>query len=122
MSHVKRGLVLHYQAVIYNGRMGFGRNLARIRKIRKISQLQLGKELGVTDAAVSQWEAEKTVPELSRIPIIAKCLGVPIGALFDEDPGLTREDRAILDLLSVINPNDKAGMLAVLQTLWRTKG
>jgi transcriptional regulator with XRE-family HTH domain len=47
----------------------FGAQLEKVRKLRGLNQTQLGSEIGVVGAYVSQWESAKSLP---RPPIIAK--------------------------------------------------
>lgn len=61
--------------------MSFAQNLVTARKRLRMTQERLARELGITAQAISQWENEETVPELERIPQIAKALRIPIGWL-----------------------------------------
>jgi transcriptional regulator with XRE-family HTH domain len=70
----------------------------RIRAIRKhlgITQEAFGAELGVSKAAVSQWESEneetRTTPELPKQVAIAKLVNAPLGWLISDDSELDRE-------------------------------
>ena len=99
--------------------MGLGANIARLRDALDLSQDQLGDAVGVTGKAVSQWELEKTVPDARKLPLIAKALRTTVGRLFDEEPGLSREDQQILDMLRAVMPGDKGRYLDVLRAFMR---
>ena len=63
--------------------MKIGEKIKMLRKARNISQESLAKVLGVTFQAVSKWETNTTVPDVSIIPSIASFFGVSIDELFD---------------------------------------
>lgn len=63
--------------------MKIGEKIKVLRKGKNISQESLAKALGVTFQAVSKWETNATVPDVSLIPSIASFFGVSIDALFD---------------------------------------
>jgi transcriptional regulator with XRE-family HTH domain len=50
--------------------------IAKLREAKNWSQEELADELGVDKTAVSHWENGISRPELSRIPDLAKALGV----------------------------------------------
>lgn len=99
--------------------MGLGKNIARVREALDMSQEQLGRAVGVTDKSVSQWELEKTVPDARKLPLIAKALRTTVGRLFDEEPGLSREDQELLDMLRAVMPGEKGRALDVLRAFMR---
>jgi transcriptional regulator with XRE-family HTH domain len=95
--------------------MSFGENLARIRRAKRITQKALAKTIGVTEQAVSGWERGVDSPEENKIPKIAKGLSVSVSLLWDNDPGLSREDREILEIIQIMNPRDKGKWLRSLK-------
>ena len=52
--------------------MEFKDRLKELREIRGISQMQLAKELKLSQSAVAKWELGKTEPTASAIIAIAK--------------------------------------------------
>ena len=48
--------------------MSIGSTIKRLRRQRNITQEQLAEYLGITSRAVSQWECDRTAPDLSQIP------------------------------------------------------
>ena len=61
--------------------MDFGKNLKAIRLDRKLTQVQLAKQLGVTDSAVRLWETQGREPDYKMLCSIAKILEVTVGQL-----------------------------------------
>ena len=55
-----------------------GTMIAALRKEKGMTQLELAKELGVTDKAVSKWERDLSCPDISSIPKLAQVLGVSV--------------------------------------------
>ena len=54
----------------------FANRLRELRQEKKLSMKQLAKELGTTDAAISNWENEINEPKISYIKDIAIYFGV----------------------------------------------
>lgn len=63
--------------------MGVGENIKRIRKEKKLTQKQLGERLGVSQAAIGQFENGKSSPRLETIKKIALALDVSEDKLLD---------------------------------------
>lgn len=55
------------------------------RKKAKLTQAQVAKALGVSDAAVCQWEKGETMPNASRLVAIAKLYKCKVDQLLKED-------------------------------------
>ena len=55
------------------------------RKKRGISALEAAEKLGVTDAAIYQWECGISLPTAKRLPEIAKLNGCTIDELLEKD-------------------------------------
>ncbi len=63
--------------------MSIGTNIYTLRKERRLTQAQLAEKLGVSEQAVSKWENEISVPDVSLFPAIASLFKVSIDRLFD---------------------------------------
>ncbi len=63
--------------------MSIGKNIARFRKDKGLTQTELGDMLGVSNQAVSKWESEINMPDVMLLPEIAKALGVTLNQLYD---------------------------------------
>lgn len=59
----------------------FGQRMARLRKIRGITQVELGKKLGVSQRVITYYECETKRPPVVYLPLIAKILNVTIDEL-----------------------------------------
>jgi transcriptional regulator with XRE-family HTH domain len=61
--------------------MSIGERIRLARKTRELSQRNIAALVGITPGAVSQWESDETVPNVERLSVLAKVLGVEIGWL-----------------------------------------
>lgn len=62
------------------------------RKKAGLSQEALAEKLGVSRQSVSKWETGESVPELNKIPIIAKIFNVTTDWLLSEDAPVENEN------------------------------
>lgn len=53
-------------------KLTFGKFIAKLRKMKGMTQKELGEKLFVTDKTISRWECDESTPELSLIPKIAE--------------------------------------------------
>ena len=60
-------------------------NITRCRKEQGLTQEQLATKLGITYQAVSKWETEQTMPDISLLPTLAKILSVSVDKLLGYD-------------------------------------
>ena len=65
--------------------MSIGQNIKNARKSKGLSQKQLGKLLGVSQAAIGQFENEKSTPKIETIKKIATALDVPVSELVSSE-------------------------------------
>jgi transcriptional regulator with XRE-family HTH domain len=65
--------------------MGYGKNIARLRKGQKLTQAGLAEIVGVEQPTVQRWESEKREPDYEALTSLAEALGVEPGAFFTED-------------------------------------
>ena len=66
--------------------MSIADNIKRLRTAENLSQAELGKIAGVTDKAVSTWEAGLKTPRMGAIEKMAAHFGVPKSAILDDVP------------------------------------
>jgi transcriptional regulator with XRE-family HTH domain len=59
----------------------FGQTIRDVRKTVGLSQAELAEKLGVTSAAVSQWESGRTKPDVERTQAIERALRMGPGVL-----------------------------------------
>ena len=62
--------------------MSIGKNIARFRKEKGMTQGELGELLGVSNQAVSKWESELSMPDVMLLPHIAEIFGVSTDDLY----------------------------------------
>lgn len=55
------------------------------RKKAGLTQMQVANALGITDAAVNQWEKGKTFPKTELLPKLAKLLNCTVDELLADD-------------------------------------
>ena len=63
--------------------MKIGTKIKELRKQRGITQEQLANSIGISFQAVSKWENNLALPDISLAPILASFFGVSMDELFD---------------------------------------
>lgn len=63
--------------------MMIGKNIKRLRITTGMTQEQLAERLHISGQAVSKWENETTLPDITQLPNLADCFGVTIDELMD---------------------------------------
>lgn len=58
-----------------------GRNIARLRLARGMTQERLAQRMGVTPQAVSKWENDLNYPDVAALPALAALLGTSVDSL-----------------------------------------
>jgi len=88
--------------------MSLGKNLASMRKARKLSQEYIAEQLGVSRQAVSKWETGQTEPTTRNLVELARLFDVTVSDLVEPDQivksdkkGQKRDWRRIFDYLSL---------------------
>ena len=86
------------------------KNLIKLRKQNKLTQIELAEKLNYSDKAVSRWENGEVTPDVETLNKIAEIYNVNISALFEEnlDVGeiekLTKKEKgnqAVIILLAI---------------------
>ena len=70
--------------------MNIGANIKFFRKSKDLTQEELAEQLNVTVSAVSQWESEKTMPDITLLPKLSMIFEVSV----DELLGVSDEKNA----------------------------
>ena len=70
-----------------------GSSIRELRENKKLTQKQLGDLIGVSDKAVSKWETEKGLPDITLIEPLSAALGVSVAELFSGE-NITNQNRA----------------------------
>lgn len=72
--------------------MSTGEKIKQARKNAGLTQKELGEKLGVSQAAVGQFENENSNPKLKTIRKIAEALGVTLSELVDDWKNFSRAE------------------------------
>ena len=75
--------------------MSIGTTIKKLRRDRNITQEQLAEMLGVSTNAVSQWECDKTAPDISHLPILANIFEVSADILLEIDIAKSKKQSEI---------------------------
>ena len=71
--------------------------ISEFRKLRSLSQQELGEKLGVTGQAVSKWEKGESMPDIMLLPELCRILGITADALL-EVPSSVKKDSCMASL------------------------
>ena len=63
--------------------MTIGSKIKELRREKAMSQKNLAEKLGVTSQAISKWETDSSLPEMTMLPDIASIFGIQIDDLFE---------------------------------------
>ena len=72
--------------------MDIGKQIAKYRKERHITQEQLGEAVGVTNRTVSKWEQGVSLPGIDLVPRIASALDISLDQFFGTEAKEKAED------------------------------
>ena len=75
--------------------MSIGTTIKKLRRDRNITQEQLAELLGVSTNAVSQWECDKTAPDISHLPVLANIFEVSADILLEIDIAKSKKQAEI---------------------------
>ena len=65
--------------------MSIGSTIKRLRREKDVTQEQLAEYLGITSRAISQWECDRTAPDISLLPALCHIFGVSSDVLLGID-------------------------------------
>ena len=65
--------------------MSIGSTIKRLRREKDITQEQLAEYLGITSRAISQWECDRTAPDISQLPALCHIFNVSSDVLLGID-------------------------------------
>lgn len=86
--------------------------LVSLRTAHRLTQEEVANHLGITKAAVSKWECDQSMPDISMLPLIAELYGVSIDELFGRADDVTQEeaDAIYLKALSLFGEDRASGL------------
>ena len=70
----------------------FGAMVAALRKEKGMPQLELAEQMGVTDKAVSKWERDLSLPDVSALPRLAEIFEISVDELMRGKAGTQARD------------------------------
>lgn len=76
--------------------MNIGANIRRLRIEKELTQDKLAGMIGITPQAVSKWEREEGLPDITLLPAIAAALDCSTDELLGVDDEPTREELAAI--------------------------
>ena len=92
--------------------MSIGTTIKKLRRDRNITQEQLAELLGVSTNAVSQWECDKTAPDISHLPILANIFEVSADILLEIDIAKSKKQTEIKEFASKYTELHSQGKIA----------
>lgn len=92
--------------------------LRRMRRATRLSQVRVGKELGIAGPSVAQWEIGRSRPSLDRLPALAKLYQVTLDELCGNDLGSPQEATRAAELAQQNTPARR--LLAAREAYWET--
>lgn len=87
--------------------MTIGSTIRQLRQEQDITQEQLAEALGITSRAVSQWECDRTTPDISQLPALANFFDVTTDHLLGVD--ISRKEYEISKILKHIQISGVSG-------------
>jgi transcriptional regulator with XRE-family HTH domain len=97
----------------------FGEKIKALRKARDLTQEQLAEVLGVSYQAVSKWETNAALPDVTLFPILARFFGVTTDELhgMEQPPGSEVISQAWEKSNSLFDSGDFDGGVGVIRDL-----
>ena len=71
--------------------MSIGKNIAKYRTAKGLTQEELGAMIGITNQSVSKWESEVSMPDILLLPKIANALNITLDDLY----GIAKEPEKV---------------------------
>lgn len=87
--------------------MSIGSTIKKLRRDLDITQEQLAEYLGITSRAVSQWECDRTAPDISQLPLLANIFEVSADVLLGID--VTAKQKKIDDIYNTAYETASSG-------------
>lgn len=99
------------------------KNISELRKLNKMTQLDLAEKLNYSDKAVSKWERGESIPDISVLIEIAKIFNVSLDYLVSADHvktvPMTEEEQKLKEATQkVLIKNRKAITGISIQMVW----
>ena len=102
--------------------MSLGQKITKIRKEKKLSQVDIASYVGVSRDAISKYERDDIIPSVENANKIAKVLGVSLDYLMSEDDNLEVVDIDMLNRMKEIqrlSEDDKTTVVKIIDAFIR---
>jgi len=102
--------------------MTLGQKITKIRKEKKLSQIDVAKFVGVSRDAISKYERDDIIPSVVNANKIAKILTVSLDYLMSEDDNLEVVDTDMLNHIKEVqrlNNDDKNTIVKIIDAFIR---
>ena len=80
--------------------MNIGKTISKLRKDKNMTQSEVADKLGVSYQAVSKWERDESLPDITLLPSIADLFGITIDQLLRG--GLEMNDQEIVHAKEIV--------------------
>lgn len=87
--------------------MSVGERIAELRKVQKLSQVQLAKALGISRQAISKWENDLSMPDTENMIRLADILDTDIEYLSSGRQTMGRRPPIVLETVNTIEVEKK---------------
>lgn len=87
--------------------MTIGAKIKKLRRERDMTQEDLAEALGISAASVSQWECDKTAPDISQLPVLSNIFEVTTDFLLGVD--VTNKEKEIETIIETAYKHHSAG-------------
>lgn len=114
MNQIITRIIINTERMII---MIIGKNIKYFRNKQSMTQEVLSELLGVSISAVSQWESEKTTPDISIIPALCSIFNITSDTLLGID--IENKEKSIkntLDTINTMSDNDIPNQIKILET------
>lgn len=94
---------------LFKSKHSVGKTIAKLRKENGWTQVEFAEKLNVSDKAVSKWESEAGLPEISQLPALAEIFNVSIDYIMT---GKNTEEKIIaMSKIELCAKNDDISLL-----------
>ena len=110
-------LKITYYNLFEGDKMAFKDQLSKLRKRKKITQLELSKMMGVKQYVVSSWEIGRSEPNISQIIKLSDILDVPTDYLLDKEVIRTVSEEDFEKVIRNIMKDDEDSFIKEIKSL-----
>lgn len=102
--------------------MKFGEKITKLKKLKKMSQVELAEKTGISRDAISKYERGDVMPSIEYAKRIADILGVSLDYLVsesDKEEALDNEAVKRIKEIQILPKDDKEKIYSVIDALIR---